>query len=107
MKNKKQEYLDDEAEEREVIEAFKKGKKVDIEIDLGLTTVLSVRMLKRTHEEMTKAAKELDMVPAKFAREAIEEKIASTDSSSAALLAQVLARLVHKIEELEKKMGAA
>lgn len=98
-------YIPEDDDEETFIKEWNEGVPVNVDIDLGLATVLSVRMLKRTHTEMVSAAKELDMAPAKFARIAIEEKIASTNSSSAALLAQVLSRLVHKIEELEKNTG--
>lgn len=93
--------------EREIENAMEDAPRVKFDIDLGLTSVLSVRMPKTMLAELTKAAKEIDVAPATFARQAIAEKIAMSDAATATQLAQVVARLVEKIEKLPRDPGAA
>jgi len=93
--------------EEEFEEGWKKGKTVKVDINLGLTTVLSVRMPKTMLTELTEAAKELDIAPATFARQAIEEKIATSEKATASQLARVVARLAERVERLTNNSGAA
>lgn len=103
----KNEIAQDADNEKDFLNDWEKGSPAEIDIDLGLTNVLSVRILKRTHAELIVAAKKSGIAPATFARQAIEEKIAMSESSSATQLAQVMARLVKKIESLQGDPGAA
>ena len=57
--------------------------------------------------ELTQAAEELGIAPATFARQAIEEKIATSENATASQLARVLARLAERVERLTKNSGAA
>lgn len=93
--------------EEEFEEGWKKGKTVKVDINLGLTTVLSVRMPKTMLAELSEAAKEHDIAPATFARQAIEEKIATSEKATASQLARVVARLAERVERLTNNSGAA
>ena len=90
-------------EEREFYEMLKHAVPIEVNVNLGLSTVLSVRMLNPTHEALKKAAEKEGITPAKFARQAIEEKIANTDDAPAWLMSSVFSRLVKKVEDLQSK----
>ena len=75
--------------------AWGRGTPVDIApSETQPTSVLSVRMPREMLRELSEAARKDGKAPGTFARELLELALAMGDSSSPALVAQVLARLL-------------
>ncbi len=92
-------------EEQRALDAMTNGKKVDVEIQMEKSSVISVRLSREVLRQLEIQAKQMNVGVTTYARLAIEEKLALSETETLARMAQVFSSLASQFDHLKNSEG--